>query len=143
MWCWEETARKEEWKVENNLTSGSRSSTTLATNLELQALGKVSGPGRGKAWYWLSELRRQRGGRRKEALQQRRTGPDEHRALRPLSATAMEQWKRHFQCEKEARRDCPDVCGKPSGPGPLPPSSPRASCLGFFLIGSFSILSFF
>ena len=108
-----------------------RKPTTLATNLEeLQGQGEISGPGQGgkewskvlaerivktKRWSaWASGLVQAT----KEAPQRRDdVEHGEQRALRPLSAVAKEQWKRHFQCDHQpARRDC-RTCVESQGRG--------------------------
>ena len=100
-----------------------RKPTTIATNLEqLRGLGEVAGPGQGgEAW---SENLQERIAQTKrwsawqafkEALRSHEEG--QVRALRPLSAAAKEQWKRHFECDHQpARRDC-HTCVESQGRG--------------------------
>ena len=108
-----------------------RKPTTIATNLErLRELGEVAGSGQGgEAWSenlgkriaqtkrwsaWAPGLVQAF----KEALRSHEEGRQEEiRALRPLSAAAMEQWKGHFACDHQpARRDC-RTCVESQGRG--------------------------
>ena len=108
-----------------------RKPTTIATNLEqMRGLGEVTGPGQGgEAWSENLQERITQTKRWsawapglvqvfKEALQNHeKEGLGVVRALRPLSAAVMEQWKRHFACDHQpARRDC-RVCVESQGRG--------------------------